>query len=934
MFIAAGAEDVAKFFGESIIQSFVKVCLAIDFVVYNLISWLYTVFITIAKARLFTTETIKPFLDRVYLIIGIVALFFAAYTFLTIIANPDNLTKGNTAPSKLIRNILLGIIAITFTPTIFNFAYSVQGSVLDQNIIAKIFMTRNEQLMDDSEQSLSEFSVSLFEASFYVKNQDSSTSQNNGVSKLYSDAHNNAVKYHDVSWFSTCASGVATGEIQYNFILAGVIGIIVAYVFLVYCFDLGLRAVKLTFLQIIAPLPALLLMVPGQDKMFKTWLKDTLKTFFEVFLKIFIVVFCVYIVQLLRQWFNVNQDLIFPGVSLTVINFAKLFIFLGVIMFMKKAPKLIEDLFGFKVEPGSFSLKKRLQESGVSTAFDKTVGMAGSMAASYYSNRKGAEARLKTDAKYLNASAAEKKRMLNKATGVGGALTMGAFLGARGGIGAIGTAYNTGFDTQRDKANHLKKSEMALNYARGYLGMESRYEELNELDKIKTDAEDYRDRRQYQRDEAAVMGIKQNTDNKYDPSIKATEKFESSYKGVMDHADDETKKSSSSINRSVVQPRYVKYDDASSNLTVSSGTYAGKNASQLINEGRKLDSQIATQEADIVKFKQQQQVIEQQRAAAASAGRFGQANEFEVQYSDLDAKIKSAQSLIATAKSNKNQIQLDLGQLAAKGGEIEYSVVSGWNRDAIEKNRDNLISELQKQGASAQAASEAFSIVNTGKRLDGSAVDFKVLLNNSNIDQRDKKYFVNVDADDIFTYKDAAGSIVREYLDISTNTSNANYKADTKLNELLVTTTAAAQNTNAGVDVSTGGLIFDVSDYTNGDLANGGDIESFVSFFDDNVKGSTARIQSNKKIEFNNATIEPGMDYEVLEDGTEIVRPTPRNVNVVLDEMDVIKPRSEARVKAHETFAKQYIGLKEASEAAKKRMDVFKASKNKRGNGH
>ena len=271
----------------------------------------------------------------------------------------------------------------------------------------------------------------------------------------------------------------------------------------------------------------------------------------------------------------------------------------AVIMFMKKAPKLIENAIGIKMDPKGLSLKQRLQDSGIATAFDKTVGIAGSMAASYVSNKKGAAKRLETNEEYLKANAQKKKQMLRKETGVGGALAMGAFLGARGGRAAIGTAYNTGFDTQRDKANHLSRREMALNYARGYLGMESRYEELNELDKIKTDAEDYRDRRQYQRDEAAVTGIKSDIDNAYDPSLKATEKLESSYKATMDHVDDETRKGKSGITRKVAQARYVKYDDQNSNLRVQTGVNRGKNASQLINEEKTLDATISAKEAEI-----------------------------------------------------------------------------------------------------------------------------------------------------------------------------------------------------------------------------------------------------------------------------------------------------------------------------------------------
>ena len=244
--------------------------------------------------------------------------------------------------------------------------------------------------------------------------------------------------------------------------------------------------------------------------------------------------------------------------------------------------------------------------------------------------------------------------------------------------------------------------------------------------------------------------------------------------------------------------------------------------------------------------------------------------------------------------------------------------------------------ELQKQGASAQQAAEAFSLVNTGEYVDeyGTRTTLADKLGIAGLAAEDKARS-SITVDDVFSYKSAVGSIVRQYFD-------DNAESDSKLKEHIAITTAASQNTQAGVDVSTfdasgkrvddGSVkVFNVGQYTSIDgTSSEADVNSFVEFFDDHVKGSTSKIQSNKKIEFNTSTIPAGMDYEVTADGREIVRATPRSVNAVLDEMEVIKPRRDDRLKAHEAFAKQHIGLQEAAQSAKKRMEIFKA---KRGNG-
>lgn len=379
---------LAGLFDEEVTKGFMKLCLTIDSAIYNVLSWLYSIFITIARARIFTSETVKPFLDRIYLIVGIIALFFAAYTFMSLIINPENLTKGNSSPAKLIRNIIISVVAIVFVPTLFNFAYSIQGAIIDQNVIPKLFISNSGMLMDESENNLNEFAVTIFESSFYVKYPDYSESSN--AVSCYDQAETDAIANNDISYFGTCLGGVYEEKtIQYNYIISGIIGIVLVYVFATYCFDVGLRAIKLGFLQIVSPLPTLLYMVPGQDKVFKSWLKETLKTFADIFIKIFIMVFGVYMIQLIKAWLDVNKDVMFINSSPAVINFAKIFIFLGVVMFIKKAPKLIEDLFGLKMDHSTFDLKKKFADSGITAL----VGGIGGMASGAYASVKGASAR-------------------------------------------------------------------------------------------------------------------------------------------------------------------------------------------------------------------------------------------------------------------------------------------------------------------------------------------------------------------------------------------------------------------------------------------------------------------------------------------------------------------------------------------------------------
>ena len=339
-------------------ETFINLCFAIDSVIYSLISWLYSVFITIAKARILTSKVMDPLIERLYLVIGIFALFFAAYTFINVIINPDNISKGDSSPVGFIKNIVISILALTFIPTVFNFAYSVQSSILDSNIITKIFLDPSTIAFQKDQDNYSSFGTTMFQASFFVTNSSDTVLLTNyqEITTKY------VIPYNDIKWYTELMPQIKNEEITYNYGISGAIGIFVAYVFLVYCIDVGIRAIKLCFLEVMAPLPALLLMVPGQKKMFQAWIKEVLKTFFEIFIKIAIVVFGVFMINLVKEAFDSNQQAIFGNVSNSVLNFSKLFVFVGICIFIKRAPKLISDIFGIDMSENGLSLKKRFDE--------------------------------------------------------------------------------------------------------------------------------------------------------------------------------------------------------------------------------------------------------------------------------------------------------------------------------------------------------------------------------------------------------------------------------------------------------------------------------------------------------------------------------------------------------------------------------------------
>lgn len=446
MFLADGFFN--KLFWDSIGNNLLNIFLSIDAVIYSIISWLYTIFIAIAEARIFTTETISTFIDRLYLIVGVVALFFGAYIFLTIIINPDNMSKGNASPSKLVRNIVLGIVALVFVPTVFNFAYSLQYSVIEQNVIPRLFFSSHSAEYDESVNSFSEFGVTVFQGSFYLKEGEGIT---DAERTLYEEAKKSAILHNDIKYF---ASGgvmdlVQQNKVQYNFFISGIIGIVLLFIFTSYCINIAVRTVKLCFLQIMAPFPCLLLMIPGQEKTFKKWVTECLKTFFEVFVIIALIVFSIFLIQKLQVFFELNKDTLFRNFSVDVVNFSKIFLIIGICIFLKRAPKLMSDITGFELGNSGLSLKNTVKEfkesiSPVTSFADKTAGMIGGAIAANQAYKEGL--------KHGNKGSALKKGL---------STFNGMRNGWNGGIRNIGKAYDYELDVQDSYAHNRNKSSGA-----------------------------------------------------------------------------------------------------------------------------------------------------------------------------------------------------------------------------------------------------------------------------------------------------------------------------------------------------------------------------------------------------------------------------------------------------------------------------------------
>ena len=162
---------------------------------------------------------------------------------------------------------------------------------------------------------------------------------------------------------------------DYSYILSTAVAVIILLFFITTCMDIGLRSIKLAFLQLIAPIPILSYIDPksGKDGMFKKWYQMALKTYLSLFIRLLALYFAIYVIgRLDRMTDIIDGSYISTGV-------VKVFITIGALMFAKNFVKILEDL-GIKLD-GGFTLNPIKKIKDQALGGKQLFGAAGALTA-------------------------------------------------------------------------------------------------------------------------------------------------------------------------------------------------------------------------------------------------------------------------------------------------------------------------------------------------------------------------------------------------------------------------------------------------------------------------------------------------------------------------------------------------------------------------
>lgn len=398
-------------------DAWMGIWIVINQMLYSIIELLYRVFVAVANVNLFDKDIFDSFTNRMYIVIAMAMVFIFAYNLILMIINPED-KKGTGQATKLVKETIISLVLVILLPTIFSYMAIFQKDVIDSQIITKIILGNGSETEDTLQCDFSKYSSLDKWYDNAVDNLNDACKDYNKLNKSKQGAYLmtptllNAFFYPTRFSLNTCATFIEecdgeelencssntisdktynkkvcgmffygfkmsqyTGSLDYligndeltdivneddnevlnfNYIFAVVGGIIALIMFASYTIMIGVRVAKLGFLQLIAPIPVMMRIIPKQkEAIFDKWFKELKNTYLDVFMRLIIINFALYAISLVP---DVIDNLGGGGEdSLPVVLLAKAVVILGILQFGKEAPGLFKEFFGGS---GNFGIKK------------------------------------------------------------------------------------------------------------------------------------------------------------------------------------------------------------------------------------------------------------------------------------------------------------------------------------------------------------------------------------------------------------------------------------------------------------------------------------------------------------------------------------------------------------------------------------------------
>lgn len=371
----------------------------LDKVIYGFITTIYDLLISIARTSILSQADIINMADKIYKLLAVFMVFKVTFSLIMYVVNPDDFSDKSKGVSKLGLNIVISLALLILVPYMFSAAFRLQTIILEDNSLAELIMgsdkddegNSNASVLNDAGDTIAFYSIQPF----FLPNvsidelRDCITIDNTCYDAMKKVADNDTLVNNyqygienenmGLMFRQDLAIKTDSGNdnfiMDYRFILSTVLGVVIVFILITFCMDVALRSIKLSFLQLIAPIPIISYVDPksGKDGLFKKWYQMCFKTYASLFLRLIALYFAVYIISRIGKLTDIVDG------SQVTNGFIKIFIIIGALMFAKQLPKILEGL-GVKLD-GGFQLNplKKFEEQAIGGK--RITGAAGGMVA-------------------------------------------------------------------------------------------------------------------------------------------------------------------------------------------------------------------------------------------------------------------------------------------------------------------------------------------------------------------------------------------------------------------------------------------------------------------------------------------------------------------------------------------------------------------------
>lgn len=344
--------------------------------VYRLIYLTFYIFEKLGSARII--EDTQGIVNRISLIIGLFMVFRVTFAFVQYIVDPDAMLDKKKGAANIIKKIIISIVLLGSTSTLFNLAFKAQDLIIDNQIIGKIIFNSSSSNGYDSDSLYStpensstfggRLSAEVFSA-FYRLNPEASPKDSNqedcktwltnddgnsGYSKLKEKiAQNKGALYgYKNSPAAICLNEQdSSDEYIVDFDAGGffalAFGIAVLYTIFIFTIQVGVRVIQLAYLQIIAPIPIIMYITPKGDEQLKKWGQQCSTTFLDFFMRCTIIYFAILVIQNIWETGFIGK-LLSAGTESSngwETMYVGVIMIIAVLTFVKKVPNLIKEIF-------------------------------------------------------------------------------------------------------------------------------------------------------------------------------------------------------------------------------------------------------------------------------------------------------------------------------------------------------------------------------------------------------------------------------------------------------------------------------------------------------------------------------------------------------------------------------------------------------------